>query len=206
MADNHNPQKTVLVNHDALIDEKRRRFLVNMLSIAGGVSVLGALIPFVSSCMPSSTTRAAAGPIRVDVSHLEPGQQMTVLWRGKPVWIIYRTREMLLELATPNPDLRDAESKVPQQPGYAANAYRSIKPEYLVLVGICTHLGCTPLYKPNPDNGVTQVRNEFYCPCHGSRFDLAGRVFKHVPAPINLEVPPYRFINAHTIEIGEEVL
>lgn len=189
MVDDHNSQKTV-------IDEKRRRFLVNMLSIAGSVSALGALMPFVSSCLPSMKSRADAGPMRVGVSHLKPGQQMTVLWRGKPVWIIHRTPEMLLELAKPNPDLRDAESKVPQQPTYAVNDYRSIKPEYLVLVGICTHLGCTPLYKPK----------EFYCPCHGSRFDLAGRVFKHVPAPINLEVPPYRFINEHVIEIGEEVL
>jgi ubiquinol-cytochrome c reductase iron-sulfur subunit len=155
--------------------------------------------------MPSIKTRDELGPVLVDVSHLKSGQQMTVLWRRKPVWIIHRTVEMLSRLSESNALLRYPESKVLQQPSYATNSYRSIKPEYLVLVGICTHLGCTPLYKPNQCDASTTVCGEFYCPCHGSRFDLAGRVFKQAPAPINLEVPPYRFIDEHLIEIGEAV-
>jgi len=187
------------------IDEQRRRFLLHVLRFSGGLGIIGALVPFVSSCLPSAKTRDEAGPVCVDVSHLKPGQQMTVMWCGKPVWIIYRTAKMLAQLSTLNVLLRDPDSKVQQQPSYATNPYRSIKPEYLVLVGICTHLGCTPLYKPNQCDVTTNVCGEFYCPCHGSRFDLSGRVFKNVPAPINLEVPPYRFIDAHRIQIGEEV-
>ena len=141
--------------------------------------------------------------MRVDLSQLKPGQQMTVLWRGKPVWVIRRTAAMLADLSRPNPELRDPSSLVPQQPAYAANAYRSIKPEYLVLIGICTHLGCVPRYEPHENERDLAWLGGFYCPCHGSAFDLAGRVFKHVPAPINLEVPPYRYISEHMIEIGE---
>jgi ubiquinol-cytochrome c reductase iron-sulfur subunit len=127
---------------------------------------------------------------------------MTVLWRGKPVWIIRRAPHVLACLRKPNADLRDPASKVPQQPVYATNDYRSIKPEYLVLIGVCTHLGCSPVYQLDVD--PHRCDDGFYCPCHGSRFDLSGRVFKHMPAPINLEVPPYRFIDDNTIEIGEE--
>ena len=182
------------VLNESLENEQRRRFLVARACTLGGVGALCALTPFVSSWMPSAATLEAGKPVHVDLSVLEPGQQMTVEWRGKPVWIIRRTPDMLRALNTQVAGLRDPDSRVDQQPAYAQNAYRSIKPEYLVLVGVCTHLGCTPKYKPDG----------FYCPCHASRFDLSGRVFKSMPAPINLQVPPHRYLSDHVIVIGEE--
>ncbi|KTD25532.1 ubiquinol--cytochrome c reductase, iron-sulfur subunit [Legionella maceachernii] len=140
----------------------------------------------------------------VDLSKLEPGQQVTVEWRGKPVWIIRRTKEMLAQINGHDAQLRDPESLVEQQPSYAKNQYRSINPEYLVLVGICTHLGCSPKYTPTKNELGSHWPGGFYCPCHGSTFDLAGRVFKGVPAPINLEVPPYQFISENVIVIGQD--
>ncbi len=178
------------------VDEKKRRFLINALRALGGVGLLGFLRPFFSSWLPNAQTRQRGGPIRVSISELRPGEKITVLWRGKPVWIIRRTSEMLARLRETNDALRDPDSVTPQQPPYAKNVYRSLEPEYLVLVGLCTHLGCTPRYEPNRDTGG------FFCPCHGSRFDLSGRVFKEMPAPVNLEVPPYRFIDTNWIEIG----
>lgn len=186
------------------IDEQRRRFLLTSTCVLGGVSALCALTPFVSSWLPSAKAEAAGAPVEVDLSKMEPGEQVTVEWRGKPVWIIRRTPEMLKHLADDKAGLRDPDSLVEQQPSYAKNEYRSIKPEYLVLVGICTHLGCSPKYKPYEKELGPDWPGGFYCPCHGSTFDLAGRVFKSVPAPINLEVPPYRFISEHVIVIGEE--
>jgi ubiquinol-cytochrome c reductase iron-sulfur subunit len=186
------------------VDDARRRFLLTAAGVLGGSGALCALMPLMSAWLPSAATRAAGANVRVDVSHLQPGQQITVMWRGKPVWVIRRTEKMLAALRKPNPELRDPDSRVPQQPAYATNAYRSIKPEYLVLIGVCTHLSCTPLYEPIPHASDPAWRGGFYCPCHGSSFDLAGRVVKHVPAPVNLEVPPYRFVSAHLIEIGEE--
>lgn len=185
------------------IDEARRRFLLASTGVLGGVGALCALAPFVLSWMPSAKAQAAGSPVQVDLSHLEPGQQVTVEWRGKPVWVIRRTKEMLQQLNTDRALLRDPDSIVTQQPPYAQNTFRSIKPEYLVLVGICTHLGCSPKYKPFEKELGPDWPGGFYCPCHGSAFDLAGRVFKNVPAPINLEVPPYRFISEHVIIIGE---
>ena len=186
------------------VDEQRRRFLLTTTSILGGVGALCALTPFVVSWMPSAKAEAGGAPVQVDLSKLEPGQQVTVAWRGKPVWIIRRTPEMLKHLDEGRASLRDPDSLVAQQPAYAQNKYRSIHPDYLVLVGICTHLGCSPTYKPFEKELGPDWPGGFYCPCHGSSFDLAGRVFKRVPAPINLEVPPYRFINEHVIVIGEE--
>ena len=185
------------------VDESRRRFLLTAAAVLCGGGALCALTPFVSSWLPSAKARAGGAPVRVDLSQLKPGQQMAVLWRGKPVWVIRRTDAMLADLSRPNAELRDPNSLVPQQPPYAVNAYRSIKPEYLVLIGVCTHLGCVPQYEPHENDRDLAWQGGFYCPCHGSRFDLAGRVFKHVPAPINLEVPPYRYISEHMIEIGE---
>lgn len=185
------------------VDQNRRRFLVSLTSMVGGIGVLFASLPFISSWFPSARARAAGGPIEVDLSRLEPGQLMTVEWRGKPVWIVHRTPEMNQLLANPNNELRDPTSELPQQPEYAHNPLRSIKPEYLVLLGVCTHLGCTPSYKPTLNELGPGWPGGFYCPCHGSRFDLAGRVFKGVPAPINLEVPPYHFISDTKIIIGE---
>lgn len=189
---------------DEPVDKQRRHFLVTTTGVLGGVGALCALTPFISSWMPSAKARAAGAPVEVDISKLEPGQQATVEWRGKPVWIIRRTKDMLEHLDDVEDKLRDPNSLVPQQPDYAQNQFRSIKPEYLVLVGICTHLGCSPKYKPYEKELGPEWPGGFYCPCHGSSFDLAGRVFKGVPAPINLEVPPYRFINEHVIVIGEE--
>lgn len=185
------------------LDEERRKFLLTTTSVIGGVGAACALTPFVASWLPSAKAQAAGAPVQVDLSALQPGQQATVEWRGKPVWIIRRTEEMLKQIKGHDEMLRDPESLVEQQPDYAKNGYRSIKPEYLVLVGICTHLGCSPKYDPEVGELGPDWPGGFFCPCHGSKFDLAGRVFKGVPAPINLEVPPYHFISDHVIVIGE---
>lgn len=190
---------------DSLIDEDRRRFLLTTTCVLGGVGAVCALTPFVSSWLPSAKAQAAGAPLEVDLSKMQPGEQAIVEWRGKPVWIIKRTKEMLEHLNNEDvTELRDPGSLVDQQPEYAKNNYRSIKPEYLVLIGICTHLGCSPKYKPSLGELGPEWPGGFFCPCHGSTFDLAGRVFKGVPAPINLEVPPYYFVNEHTIVIGED--
>lgn len=186
------------------IDEQRRKFLLTSTGILGGVGVACALTPFVSSWLPSAKAQAAGAPVEVDLSHLEPGQQATIEWRGRPVWIIRRTPDMIKHLDGHDDRLRDPNSFVDQQPDYAKNKYRSINPEYLVLVGVCTHLGCSPKYTPNENTLGPDWPGGFYCPCHGSTFDLSGRVFKGVPAPINLEVPPYHFVSEHVVIIGED--
>lgn len=186
------------------VDEQRRKFLLTTTGVLGGIGVACALTPFLSSWLPSAKAEAAGAPVQVDLSKIEPGQQVTVEWRGKPVWIIRRTKKMLDGLGADEGQLRDPESLVEQQPVYAKNRFRSIHPEYLVLVGICTHLGCSPKYTPQVNEIRPQWPGGFYCPCHGSTFDLAGRVFKGVPAPINLEVPPYYFVSEHVIVIGQD--
>jgi ubiquinol-cytochrome c reductase iron-sulfur subunit len=184
----------------------RRRFLTAATSVVGAVGVGFALVPFISSMQPSAKARAAGAPVRADISKLEPGQMIRVKWRGKPVWLVKRTDDMLEELPKLDSELRDPASEQPQQPPYAQNEYRSIKPEILVTVGICTHLGCSPTYRP--DVGAADLGADwpggFFCPCHGSRFDLAGRVFKGVPAPLNLEVPPHRYLSDNEVLIGED--
>lgn len=184
------------------IDEKRRKFLGRATTVVGIAGAAVAAIPFISYMLPSAETEAAAAPIKVDVSQMQPGEQKTVMWRGKPVWIVRRTQEELDVLAKDTGLLRDPDSEVAQQPDYARNEYRSIKPEFLVLVGVCTHLGCIPTYRPEPQSVSADWPGGFFCTCHGSKFDLAGRVFKGVPAPINLEVPPYVFIDNNTILVG----
>ena len=191
---------------EEVIDTQKRRFLLSATGLLGGIGSAFALMPFVSSWLPSTKAQAAGAPVEVDLSHLEPGQQTTVTWRGKPVWIIRRTKAMLQQLKADTQLLRDPNSNTQQQPEYAQNIHRSLKPEYLVLIGICTHLGCVPKYKPNIDELGPDWPGGFFCPCHGSKFDLAGRVFKGVPAPINLEVPPYRFTGEKTLIIGEDEL
>ena len=162
--------------------------------------MVGAAVPFVASWNPSAKARAAGAPVKVDISKIEPGQQITVEWRGKPVWLLKRTPEMLKELDEHRDDLADPLSEREQQPAYAKNIHRSRKEELLVVVGICTHLGCSPQYLPEV------VPNEnwggYYCPCHGSKFDLSGRVKKGVPAPANLVVPPYMYVDDNTIIVG----
>ncbi|AZZ90478.1 ubiquinol-cytochrome c reductase iron-sulfur subunit [Hahella sp. KA22] len=184
------------------VNKSRRRFLVGATSVVGGIGAIGAAVPFVASWNPSAKAKAAGAPVKVNISKLEPGQQMTVEWRGKPVWVVRRTPEMLQGLDSITDDLQDPQSEKPQQPAYAQNAHRSIKDEYVILVGICTHLGCSPKFMPEviPDETV----GGFYCPCHGSKFDFAGRVFKGVPAPKNLEVPPHMYVDDVNLIVGED--
>jgi ubiquinol-cytochrome c reductase iron-sulfur subunit len=184
----------------------RRRFLTAATTVVGAVGVGFVLVPFVSSMQPSAKARAAGAPVRADISKLEPGQMIRVKWRGKPVWMVKRTEEMLETLPTLDGELRDPESLQPMQPEYAQNGFRSIKPEVLVTVGICTHLGCSPTYRPDvaPADLGPDWKGGFFCPCHGSTFDLAGRVYKGVPAPLNLEVPPHRYLSDDEIMIGED--
>jgi ubiquinol-cytochrome c reductase iron-sulfur subunit len=183
-----------------------RRNLVVATSVAGGVAGVGAAIPFVASLWPSERAKAAGAPVEVDISNVEPGELKVVEWRGKPVWVLRRTPQMLADLAKNDPRLSDPKSEVDQQPEYAHNEYRSIRPELFVVVGICTHLGCSPKERPADDKAEmgAEWNGGFYCPCHGSKFDFAGRVFKGSPAPTNLVVPPYRFLADGTIVVGED--
>lgn len=184
------------------VDKEKRKFLIAATGVVGGVGCAFAAAPFVSSWMPSARAMAAGAPVEINLSKMETGQQVTVEWRGKPVWIIKRTQSMLDTLSKHNEQLRDPGSAVEQQPLYAKNIHRSRKPEYLVLVGVCTHLGCSPKYKPYLGELGPSWPGGFYCPCHGSTFDLAGRVFQGVPAPINLEVPPYYFQDTNLLVVG----
>lgn len=186
------------------VNKDRRRFLTTCVGALGGVGALCAVTPFVASWMPSESQRVAGRAVHVDLTHLLPGQQMTVEWRGQPIWIIHRTPTMLAQLQKNTSLLRDPDSKTDQQPLYAKNLYRSIKRDYLVLVGLCTHLGCVPNYKPEGDTPAFQGVGGFFCPCHGSTFDLSGRVFQSMPAPLNLKVPPHYYLNDQTLVIGED--
>ena len=187
------------------IDKERRRFLLSSACVLGGIGAVCSIIPLASSWLPSAKIKAATGPVQVDLSAMEDGMQKIIEWQGKPVWIIKRSEAMLEQLNnTDKTQLRDPLSVVAQQPEYAQNKYRSLRPEYLILIGICTHLGCSPKYKPSLHELGADWPGGFFCPCHGSTFDLAGRVFKGVPAPINLAVPPHHFINANSVVIGEE--
>lgn len=204
LSDNVDRLQNVKQQQESPLDEDRRQFLLTSSCILGGIGAVCALTPFVASWLPSAKAEAAGAPVEVDLSRMEPGEQAIVEWRGRPVWIIRRTQKMLQSLNNDLNQLRDPDSLVDQQPVYAQNNYRSINPEYLVLIGVCTHLGCSPKYKPSLKELGPDWPGGFFCPCHGSTFDLAGRVFKGVPAPINLEVPPYHFSNEHTIVIGED--
>lgn len=188
------------------VDPKRRRLLVTATSVVGAVGAAYLAVPFIAAMQPSARAKAAGAPVEADISKLEPGQKITVEWRGKPVWLVRRTKQNLEDLPTLDSKLRDPHSEEPQQPHYAKNEYRSIKPGILVLVGICTHLGCSPTYRPEiaPEDLGPDWKGGFFCPCHGSRFDLAGRVFDGVPAPLNLVVPPYRYLTDTRVRIGED--
>ncbi|AFL75590.1 ubiquinol-cytochrome c reductase iron-sulfur subunit [Thiocystis violascens] len=189
------------------VNKMRRRVLVAATSVVGAVGAGYALVPFVASMNPSARARAAGAPVEADVSKLEPGALLRVKWRGKPVWVVHRTPEMIAALASNDPKLVDPKSELAtQQPSYCQNATRSIKPEYLVAIGICTHLGCSPTYRPEfaPDDLGADWKGGFFCPCHGSRFDLAARVFKNVPAPTNLVIPKHAYLNDTTILVGED--
>jgi ubiquinol-cytochrome c reductase iron-sulfur subunit len=188
------------------VDRNRRRILTATASVVGGAAVVAAAIPFVSSMRPSARARAAGAPVEADISKLEPGQLVIFEWRGRPVWFVRRTQQALDSLAGLEGKLRDPNSDVVQQPEYAKNEYRSIKPEILVLVGICTHLGCSPTYRPDiaPADLGAQWKGGFFCPCHGSTFDYAGRVYAGVPAPTNLVVPPHKYLSDTLVLIGED--
>lgn len=186
------------------IDEQRRCFLRRATTAVGSIGIAATTVPFVSYFLPSADTEASAGPIQVDISQIQPAQQLTVVWRGKPIWFIRRTQAMLDTLPKLNNELRDPDSDEDQQPPYAKNIYRSIKPEMYVAVGVCTHLGCIPNYRPDVGGISADWLGGFYCPCHGSKYDLSGRVYKGVPAPLNLVIPPYAFIDDHTVIVGED--
>jgi ubiquinol-cytochrome c reductase iron-sulfur subunit len=186
------------------VNQGKRRMLAAATGVAGAVAGLGVATPFVMSMTPSAM---AGAPVEVDLTKLEPGMMMTVEWRGKPVWIVHRTPAMLESLEKSEQDLADPRSRIPMQPEYARNQQRSIKPEFLVLVGICTHLGCSPSQRL--EAGTASGLGEdwpggFFCPCHGSRFDLAGRVYRGAPAPANLEVPPHTYLSDARLVVGED--
>lgn len=185
-------------------DLRRRRFLTATTAVVGGAGAAFAAVPFLSSLLPSQKAKALGAPRRIDISKIEPGALHRDEWRGKLVMVVRRTEENLASLATMADKLLDPDSQREQQPEYARNTYRSLKDEYLVMIGLCTHLGCAPTYRPEvaPDDLGEDWKGGFYCPCHGSRFDLAGRVYKGVPAPSNMEIPPYRYINDTLIEVG----
>lgn len=184
-------------------DTSRRQFLTVASTVIGGVGLGLAAVPFIGSWLPSAKAQALGAPIDVDLSKIEVGQKVTVPWRGQPVFVVHRTQGEVDVLPSLNSQLRDPDSKEAQQPKYITEIYRSIKPEYIVLVGICTHLGCVPLFKPQPGSVQADWKGGFFCPCHGSKYDLAGRVYKDVPAPLNLVVPAYRYLSETVIRVGE---
>lgn len=188
------------------VDGGRRHFLLVATVAVGAVGAVATAVPFLASWRPSARAKAMGGPVEADISKLAIGELMKVEWRGQAIYIVRRTPEMVTRLAANTQHLRDPESTQSDQPAFAKNEARSLKPEYLVLVGVCTHLGCAPLGKFEPGDATVAADwpGGFYCPCHGSKFDLAGRVFKDVPAPLNLAVPPYSFGANGTLIIGAE--
>jgi len=192
---------------DQEVDKGKRSFLLAATSVVGGVAAGAAAVPFVGSMLPSERAKAAGAPVEVDISTLAPGDKVTVDWRGQPVWVVRRTKDMLETLPKLDGVVSDPNSERKKDeltPKYARNEHRSIKPEYLVVVGICTHLGCVPVdkFKAGPEPFEANWDGGFYCPCHGSLFDLAGRVYKNKPAPDNLKVPPYKYLSDTRILIG----
>ena len=186
-------------------DIERRQFLTGTAAVLGGLGAGVAAIPFVSTFQPSERAKAIGAPVEANIDQIEPGQRVTYKWRGKPVWIIRRTEEQLAALEQMRDILADPDSASSVQPEFAENSWRSLNQEYLVLVGICTHLGCSPSFRPLVGDVVMGADSVggFYCPCHGSKFDLSGRVYAGVPAPTNMDVPPYKFLNESRILIGE---
>lgn len=188
------------------VDKGRRRFLTAAATVVGGAGTVAGAVPFIATMTPSEKTKAIGAPVEVDISKLQPGERMIEKWQGKPVWILRRTEDMLADIASQNEAVSDPDSDASAQPDYAKNEYRSREGEYLVVIGICTHLGCSPSFilKDAENSPVVDWQGGFFCPCHGSRFDLAGRVFKGVPAPTNLVVPPYKFISENRLLIGDD--
>jgi len=188
------------------VDNGRRHFLTVATVATGAVGAAFAITPFLASWQPSARAKAMGAPVEVDISKLEPGAMLKVEWRGKAIYILRRTPQLLAELKGVAPRLRDPDSNQSEQPAFAKNEARALKPEYLVLVGVCTHLGCAPLEKFTPGDVTVSADwpGGFFCPCHGSKFDMSGRVFKDVPAPTNLPVPPYKFVGDGRLLIGTD--
>ena len=194
-------------SHDSTADDgqTRRRFLTAATSAGGVGGVAGGAVPFLGSWNPSEKANAAGAPVRADIGKLDPGQMVVIEWRGKPVYVLRRTPEQIAGLVTLNEDLKDPQSAAAAQPNYIAGEGRAINDEFLVIVGLCTHLGCAPKFRPEvgaADMGGDEWLGGFFCPCHGSKFDLAGRVYKGVPASDNLEVPPYSYESDNVLVIG----
>ncbi len=191
---------------EAIVNQDKRRFLIGATSVVGGVGAIAVATPFVMSLWPSERAKAAGAPVEVDISKLEPGQMITVGWRSKPVFLVNRTPAMLVALPKMDSRVADPHSDVPHQPSYCKNEFRSIKSEFWVGIGICTHLGCVPTFRPEvaPADLGSDWLGGFFCPCHQSKYDLAGRVFKSQPAPTNLVIPPHRYESATQIRIGED--
>lgn len=190
------------------VDKSKRQFLTTALTVVGAVGTGYLAVPFLSQMQPSAKAMAAGAPVEIDISKIEPGQLIRVAWRGKPVWILSRTPEVLANLETDTAKLADPNSQESEQPENSQNSVRSIKPEIFVAVGLCTHLGCSPTFRPEiaPADLGQDWKGGFFCPCHGSGFDLAGRVYRGVPAPTNLVIPPYRYITDTLIIVGEEIV
>ncbi|MCP3868030.1 MAG: ubiquinol-cytochrome c reductase iron-sulfur subunit [Gammaproteobacteria bacterium] len=188
------------------VDLKKRRLLTAATSVVGAVGAGYVVYPFLASWAPSEKAKAAGAPVEADIGKLEPGQLLRVKWRGKPVWVVRRTEDNLKDLSSLDSVLADPGSEMPQQPDYCKNPVRSIKPEFLVAIGICTHLGCSPTFRPEmaPADLGADWKGGFFCPCHGSRFDLAARVYSGVPAPTNLVIPPHQYLSDTKILIGED--
>lgn len=183
------------------VDVGRRRLLTGATVAVGGVGAAFVATPFVQAWLPSARVRAEGAPVEVNIEELEEGARVKALWRGKPVWVVRRTSKMLASLDKVVPLLRDPKCKAPQQPPYCQNKYRSIKPPILVMIGICTHLGCSPDYRPHASKGYLAYPG-FHCPCHGSKYDISGRVYTGVPAPLNMVVPPYHYVHDNLIQVG----
>jgi len=191
---------------EAIANKEKRRFLIGATSVVAGVGAIAVATPFVMSLWPSERAKAAGAPVEVDTGKIEPGMKINVKWRGKPIWLLNRTAAMLATLPKMDDRVADPKSSVPHQPPYCKNETRSIKPNLWVAIGICTHLGCSPTFRPEvaPADLGPEWLGGFFCPCHQSKFDLAGRVFKGVPAPTNLVIPPYKYLSDTLIVIGED--
>jgi ubiquinol-cytochrome c reductase iron-sulfur subunit len=203
----HSPQRTKIESMSESIDRGRRQLLTVATTLTGVVGVAFAAAPFLASWKPSARAKALGAPVEIDISKLEPGAMLKIVWRGKPVYVVRRTPGMVESLARNDGILSDPRSERSKQPMYAKNDQRARKPEYFVVLGICTHLGCAPQNRFSPgasEDGVLKADwpGGFFCPCHGSKFDISGRVFKGVPAPANLEIPPYAFVDDQHILIG----
>jgi ubiquinol-cytochrome c reductase iron-sulfur subunit len=190
---------------EVVVNQSRRRFLTVATSVVGAAGAVGVAVPFIGSWNPSAKARAAGAPVRINLEAIEPGQMITEEWRGKPVYIIRRTDEAIAGLKKVVDDVSDPDSLNDQQPSYAQNATRSRRPEFMIMLGVCTHLGCAPQFRPEvgaKDLGGDSWQGGFFCACHGSKFDLAGRVYKSVPAPLNLQVPPHTYVTDTMIVVG----